>query len=72
MKNHVEGRKAMIRTINGAIEELRKEDPDTPINSHMLRRWIASGKLKHARSGNRILIDMDILKELLRGEERWQ
>ena len=35
----------MIRTINGAIEELRKEDPKTPINSHMLRRWIASGEL---------------------------
>ena len=62
----------MIRTVNGAIEELRKEDPNTPVNSSMLRRWIASGKLKHAKSGNRILIDMDILKELLRGEERWQ
>ena len=58
----------MIRTITGAIEELRKEDPDTPINSHMLRRWIASGELKHSKSGNRFLIDMDVLKEFLRGE----
>ena len=58
----------MIRTINGAIEELRKEDPDTPINSHMLRRWIASGELKHSKSGNRFLIDMDVLKEFLMGE----
>ena len=58
----------MIRTINGAVEELRKEDPDTPINSDMLRRWIASGKLKHTKSGNRVLIDLDVLKEYLRGE----
>lgn len=58
----------MIRTINGAIKELRKEDPNTPINSHMLRRWIASGELKHSKSGNRFLIDMDVLKEFLRGE----
>ena len=62
------GANIMIRTINGAIEELRKEDPDTPINSHMLRRWIASGELKHSKSGNRFLIDMDVLKEFLRGE----
>ena len=59
----------MIRTINGAIEELRKEDPKTPINSHMLRRWIASGELKHTKSGNRYLIDMDVLKEFLRGRD---
>lgn len=58
----------MIRTINGAVKELRKEDPDTPINADMLRRWIASGKLKHTRSGNRYLIDLEVLKEFLRGE----
>lgn len=58
----------MIRTINGAVQELRKEDPETPINTDMLRRWIASGKLKHTKSGNRFLIDMDVLKEFLRGE----
>ena len=62
------GANIMIRTINGAIKELRKEDPNTPINSHMLRRWIASGELKHSKSGNRFLIDMDVLKEFLRGE----
>lgn len=58
----------MIRTINGAVLELRKEDPETPINTDMLRRWIASGKLKHTKSGNRFLIDMEVLREFLRGE----
>ncbi|MBR1904962.1 MAG: helix-turn-helix domain-containing protein [Clostridiales bacterium] len=58
----------MIRTINGCIEELKKEDPETPINYAMIRRWIASGELKHAKSGNKYLIDMDVLKAFLRGE----
>jgi excisionase family DNA binding protein len=58
----------MIRTINGAVEQLRKEDPETPVNSDMIRRWLASGKLKHTKSGNRYLIDMDVLKEFMRGE----
>ena len=58
----------MIRTINGAIKQLKEEDPNTPINSHVLRGWIASGKLKHTKSGNRILIDMDVLKEFMKGE----
>ncbi len=58
----------MIRTINGAIKELRKDDPESPINARMLRSWIASGKLKYNKSGNRYLIDMDVLKEFLRGE----
>jgi excisionase family DNA binding protein len=62
----------MIRTVNGAVAELRKEDPNTPVNTNMLRRWIASGKLKHTKSGNRYLIDMDILKEFLQGEERYR
>ena len=58
----------MIRTINGAVNELRKEDPDTPVNTDMIRRWIASGKLKYSKSGNRYLIDMDVLKSVLRGD----
>ena len=58
----------MIRTISGAVKLLREEDPDTPVNSNMLRKWIISGKLKHTKSGNRYLIDMEVLKELLRGD----
>ncbi len=58
----------MIRTINGAVEEIRKDDPETPVNADMLRRWIRSGKLKHTKSGNKYLIDMDVLREFLKGE----
>ena len=58
----------MIRTINGAIQELKKEDPATPVTATALRRWILTGELKCAKSGNRYLIDMDVLKKFLRGE----
>ena len=58
----------MIRTINGAVKELRNEDPNTAVNSDTVRRWIASGKLKHVKSGKRVLIDMDVLKEYMKGE----
>ena len=58
----------MVRTINGAVEEIKKIDPETPINADMLRRWIISGKLKHTKSGNKYLIDMEVLKEFLKGE----
>ena len=58
----------MVRTINGAVEEIKKTDPETPVNADMLRRWIRSGKLKHTKSGNKYLIDMDVLIEFLRGE----
>ena len=62
----------MIRTVNGAIVELKKEDPGTPVTVTTLRRWIASGDLKCAKSGNRYLIDMDVLKKFLRGEKECQ
>ena len=58
----------MIRTINGAVKQLRYEDPDTPINAYMIRRWISSGELKHIKSGNRILINMEVLHVFLRGK----
>ena len=62
----------MIRTINGALEELKIEDPNTPVNADMIRRWIRSGKLKHVKSGNKYLINMDVLKDYLRGVERFR
>ena len=62
----------MIRTINGAVAELKKEDPNSAISTDMLRRWIIGGKLKHTKSGNKYLINMDVLKEFVQGEERFR
>lgn len=56
-----------IRTINGAAEELRRQDPQTPISSGMLRRWILSGALPAIKSGNKYLINMETLRRFLEG-----
>lgn len=57
-----------LRTINKAAEELKAEDPETPVCAMTIRRWIASGELRHIKSGNRVYVDMDVLKEFMKGE----
>lgn len=59
---------AKLRTINKAAAELKEEDPETPVCAMTIRRWITSGKLRHIKSGNRVYVDMDVLKEFMKGE----
>ncbi len=59
----------MIRTINGALEELRREDPNSPISEYALRLWIKSGALPAVKNGNKFLIDMETLREFLSGKK---
>ena len=58
----------MVRTVKGAIEELRKEDPDSSVTEYALRTWIRTGALPSVKSGNKYLLDMEILKRFLAGE----
>ena len=60
----------MIRTIKGAIEELRREDPDSPVGEYALRTWIRTGALPAVKSGNKYLINMDVLKTFLEGRTK--
>lgn len=57
----------MVRTIDKAIEELRKKDPDTPVTAYTLRRWIKSGVIPSVKSGNKYLVNMEILENYLKG-----
>ena len=57
----------MVRTIEKAVEELRKQDPDTPVTAYMLRRWIKTGVLPSVKSGNKYLVNMEILDQYLKG-----
>lgn len=58
----------MVRTIKGAIEELRREDPDSSVSEYALRTWIRTGVLPAVKSGNKFLINMEILKKFLEGQ----
>lgn len=57
----------MIRTINGAVNELKKQDPQTPISAGMLRRWIRAGQLPAVMSGNKYLLNMETVNQFLKG-----
>lgn len=59
-----------IRTIKDAAEEIRRQDPKTPISSGLLRRWILSGALPALKSGNKYLINMETLAHFLEGQRQ--
>ncbi|MCR5199629.1 MAG: DNA-binding protein [Saccharofermentans sp.] len=58
-----------IRTIRGAVAELRQVDPDTSVTEYTLRQLIKSGVLPVVMSGNRYLINMDTLADVLKGTD---
>ena len=58
-----------IRTINGAIEEIRRQDPETPLSAGIIRRWIISGALPAVKTGNKYLLNMEVLGRFLEGEK---
>lgn len=63
----------MIRTINKAYEELKARDPETAISKSLVRSMISSGVVPHIQTGNRRLVDVDVLEEyvnrIVKGEE---
>lgn len=57
-----------IRTIRQAADEFRAADPQTPITQSLLRRMIAEGTIPYAKTGNKYLLDFDILEQVLAGK----
>ena len=53
-----------------AFEELKKEDPDTPITLNYIRRLAASGLIPVVMIGRRRLLNYDALLEFLRNPTR--
>lgn len=57
---------ARMRFAKQAIEELRKEDPETRVTEHYLRKLIKTGAVPSVKIGNnRRLINYDALLEYL-------
>lgn len=57
-----------IRTIKQTIAELKAEDCGTAFTESALRRAISSGAIPHIRAGNKILVNLDTVKQYLSGE----
>lgn len=59
---------ARMRYAAQALEELRREDPDTPVTLNHIRALAASGKVPVHKIGRRRLINVDALMEYLAGQ----
>lgn len=54
-----------MRTVRGAIAEIKAYDPNTDITERKLRRMISNGDLPTVRIDNTILLNYDLLLERL-------
>lgn len=54
-----------MRSPKQALEELKKEDPKTPLTLNYIRSLAASGKIPVAKVGRRYLINYDGMLEYL-------
>ena len=54
-----------LRTIRGALRELKKEDPETCITYGMIRNLCEEEKIQCIKQGNRFIINYDFLIKYL-------
>lgn len=48
-----------IRTIQGAVDELHRIDPDCAVTEHCLRSLVRSGQIPSSRSGAKYLVAVE-------------
>lgn len=63
-----EGTLPRVRSLQDAAEEIRREDPDTPVTPYMLRRAVKEGRLPAVRSGRAIYVSIDAVRDWLLGK----
>lgn len=54
-----------MRTINEAHRSIKEADPDTSLSPFAIRRLILTGAIPSIMSGNKYLIDLDVLESYL-------
>lgn len=59
-----------MRFASQALEELKREDPDTPITLHYLRSLARKGLVPYVQIGRRRLLNYDALVEYLANPSR--
>ena len=55
----------MLRSIAKAFNVIVSEDPETAVTIHTIRTWCKEGKIKSLTTGNKILVDIDSLKNYI-------
>ena len=56
-----------FRTIAKAVEEIKKVDPDTCLNYHIIEGLVDDELISYVKTGNKRLVDIDFLFDYLRG-----
>lgn len=52
-----------IRTIDKAYDEIKAKDPDTALSRYLVRQMIKQGLVPSIKTGNKRLVDVDVLEE---------
>ena len=55
----------MLRSIKKAQEMIRKEDPETAVTVHTIRKWCKNGKIKCLNAGTKLLVDVQSLMDYI-------
>ena len=50
-----------LRTIDGALQEIRAQDKNTAITRYRIRELVINGEIPARKSGKKYLIDLDAL-----------
>lgn len=58
-----------MRTARGAIEEIRKMDPNTEITESAIRRAMKRGDVRTVANGRKLLVSLDELLKYFGGDE---
>ncbi len=58
-----------IRTINEAVQMIRKEDPESRISAYMIRQLAYNEKIRSIKSGSKVMVDFDSLLAFLQSKE---
>lgn len=54
-----------MRTIQQAVAELKKEDENTAVTEHYLRKLVKCGHIPSVNTGHKILINIDTIGKYL-------
>lgn len=54
-----------IRSLKNAIIELKKDDPNCDLTLSALRRKVLKKEIPYTKCGNKYLVDVDLLKDVL-------
>lgn len=52
-----------IRTIDKAYDEIKAKDPDTALSRYLVRQMVKQGLVPSIKTGNKRLVDVDVLEE---------